>query len=205
MTTFYNLARWDKTQRQWGATGGPVFNTTVAQVQSGEETRKSRWARSLGQWELGNRGMLESEYQELLDFFMAMRGKLYGFRIRDWTDFRDNGRGRLGATGLGSPAVDVYQMFKTRTVAATGAEYQQRITRPVGRSFAADPDLGNTIELFVNGVQQVQDQTAPYTPATWRVHYGRPHERMLRRFQSHPVQIQAHTLRVRQVLWGSYR
>lgn len=169
MATFYNLARWDKTQRQWGATGGPVWNTTIAQVQSGEETRKSRWARSLGQWELGNRGVLESEYQDLLDFFMAMRGKLYGFRIRDWTDFRDNGRGRLGPTGLASPAIDAYQMFKSRVVPTTGASYQQPITRPVGRSFASDPDLGNTIKLFVNGIEQIQDQESPYTPGTWRV------------------------------------
>lgn len=164
-----NLMRWDKNVRQWGAQGGPVYQTTIVTVQSGQEQRAQNWINSRGMWNLGNRDLKSSQYQQLLDFFHQARGRLIGFRIRDWMDYADDGRGILG-TGVGDPtSVDnVYQMGKRRLVpdTGTGVGAIQKITRPVGPSFVDVPELGNTLRFFVDGVEvgaTVDDSTGLVT------------------------------------------
>lgn len=154
MAVFENMARLDGNIRQWGATGGPAFQTTVVTVQSGDEQRAQNWTSSRGAWNIGNRQVPLAAYQNLLDFFYQMKGKLKGFRVCDWTDFQDDGRGILG-TGVGDPLNlgQVYQMNKRRLLPDTTDGFLQKITRPIGPSFIDVPELGDTIKVFVNGVQ----------------------------------------------------
>lgn len=144
-----NNARWDDNVRQWSATGGPSYSTTIVSIQNGNEQRAANWINSRGSWNLGDRGVPMAKYQKLLSFFHRVQGKFIGFRIRDWTDYSDDGRGVLG-TGVGNGDLS-YQMNKLRSIENVVGSTYQKITRPVGTSFAAS--IGNTIKIYQNGLE----------------------------------------------------
>ena len=82
------------------------------------------------------------------DFFYAMKGRLHGFRFKDFTDYKDNSGGRLGS-GSGDGTTKIFQMVKRYT---TGA---QSIDRQIKKPVSA------TIQIFVNGV--LKTLTTDYT------------------------------------------
>lgn len=147
-----NEARWDDNVRQWLATGGPGYSTSIVSVQSGDEQRASNWINARGRYNVGDRNVPMAKYQDLLSFFHRVKGRFYGFRLRDWTDFRDDGRGVLGA-GVGTGEM-TYQMNKIRTIPNVAGATLQKITRPIGPTFASS--LGNTVDIFINGVEVPQ-------------------------------------------------
>lgn len=147
-----NEARWDDNVRQWMATGGPGYSTSIVSVQSGDEQRAANWINSRGRYNVGDRNVPMHKYQELLSFFHRVRGRAVGFRLRDWTDFRDDGRGVLGS-GIGDGSI-TYQMNKIRAIPGVAGATFQKITRPIGPSFAST--LGNTVDILVNGVEVPQ-------------------------------------------------
>lgn len=71
----------------YGETGGPEFNTEVAELSSGHEHRNARWSNGRGRWELGERNIVKADKDYLLAFFRAVRGRTTGFRFKDWQDF----------------------------------------------------------------------------------------------------------------------
>ena len=76
-----------------GAQGGPMFSTTIMQVDSGQERRNVNWALPLARWDLsyGVRQAVEAGgngFAAFRAFFMSRRGRAFGFRFKDWTDFR---------------------------------------------------------------------------------------------------------------------
>lgn len=152
--TVINEARWDENVRQWSATGGPSYSTQIVSVQSGDEQRAANWIQPRGTYNLGDRDVPSAKYQKLLSFFHRMRGRFHGFRIRDWTDYADDERGVLGG-GVGNGAMS-YQMNKVRGVDGVSGVTLQKITRPVGPTFASNPDLGNTIRIYKDGMEVPQ-------------------------------------------------
>lgn len=151
---FYEKARYDGVVRQWSMSGGTVFSTTITTTQSGKEQRQGNWALSRGQWEIGNRGVNNKDLQSLISFFTIMKGRLHGFRIRDWFDYKDDGMGVVGY-GSGDNSLS-YQMNKKRTYEYIDEVYYQKITKPIGKTFSANPKLGNTIKIFWNNVEVFQ-------------------------------------------------
>lgn len=121
--------------------GGNEFSTTVISVNSGFEQRNSNWSQARGQWQVGMRIVNESEFHVFKAFFMARRGKWQGFRLKDWTDYKDAGNGVLGTSGLSSYATKTYQLYKNYD---SGADtYQRKIVKPV---------VGE-VEVFVDAVE----------------------------------------------------
>jgi len=155
---FYEKARYDGVVRQWSMSGGQSFSTTITTTQSGIEQRQGNWAFSRGQWEIGNRGVNHKDLQNLVSFFHIMKGRLHGFRLRDWLDYKDDGIGVLG-TGQGNNSLS-YQMNKKRSYEYIDDYYLQKITKPVGKSFSGDPKLGNTIKIYWNGTEVFQGSGA---------------------------------------------
>ena len=72
----------------FGAMGGPERRTDVVELSSGFEERNSPWAHSRRRYDagLGLRGL--DDIEQLLAFFEARHGQLYGFRWKDWADYR---------------------------------------------------------------------------------------------------------------------
>ncbi|WP_175837104.1 DUF2460 domain-containing protein [Burkholderia anthina] len=106
----------------FGAVVGPMYSTTVTPIYSGRESRIIAWSQSRINFDVGRRSMNASDTASLDAFFRAVKGRGYGFRIKDWTDFSDGGNGILTAQST----VGVYQLGK---LYQTGALSEVRMIR----------------------------------------------------------------------------
>lgn len=113
----------------YGAKSTPAYQTTIIPRKSGHETRNADWSRSKRAYDVAHNIRTQAEYELVLDFFMAVaEGRAYGFRFKDWLDYRCVlSRGRMGTgVGTGDPT---YQLVKRYL---SGAFYKDRdIRKPV--------------------------------------------------------------------------
>jgi len=70
-----------------GAIGGPERRTDVITLASGREIRNAAWSGSRRRWDVGGAITDLARLQELVAFFEARAGRLFGFRFRDPLDF----------------------------------------------------------------------------------------------------------------------
>ncbi len=116
-----------------GASGGPSFNTNVQIVYSGFEERKQKWEEERNRYEALHENIDEEDFYDILKFFKSMRGRLYGFRYKDWGDYKScDVNDDISATdqtlGNGDGVTAAYQLIKTYN---EGFAYQRDITKPV--------------------------------------------------------------------------
>ncbi|MFC5342740.1 TIGR02217 family protein [Brevundimonas staleyi] len=71
----------------FGSTGGVERRTDVVTLASGFERRSSPWAMGRRRYLIGATLRSLADMAELTAFFEARRGRLYGFRFRDFADF----------------------------------------------------------------------------------------------------------------------
>ena len=118
-----------------GSTGGPQFYTSVLRMSNGSEARNQNWQDAKCVYDISY-GISQDTFYDVITFFRARRGRLRGFRFKDWTDF----------TAFGQPMVPTdtnykdYQMVKVYDDGVSS--YVRTITRPV---------VG-TIQYYKNGV-----------------------------------------------------
>lgn len=72
----------------FGSTGGVERRTEVVTLASGYERRSTPWAAGRRRYLIGANLRSLDDMATLTDFFEARRGRLYGFRFRDFADFR---------------------------------------------------------------------------------------------------------------------
>ncbi|WP_417319817.1 TIGR02217 family protein [Emcibacter sp.] len=72
----------------FGAGGGPVFSTAVAEMASGYEQRNRDWAEARLTYDVGSGLRSEDDLAALIAFFRGRAGRAFGFRFRDWTDYK---------------------------------------------------------------------------------------------------------------------
>jgi uncharacterized protein (TIGR02217 family) len=71
-----------------GSSGGPERRTEIVELRNGFEERNSPWAHSRRRYDAGLGLRSLDDLAEVIAFFEARRGQLYGFRWKDWTDFK---------------------------------------------------------------------------------------------------------------------
>ena len=71
-----------------GSSGGPERRTDVVSTASGREERNSRWSHSRRKYDVGFGVKSVAQLQTVIDFFEARRGRLHGFRFKDFADFK---------------------------------------------------------------------------------------------------------------------
>lgn len=76
------------TQISRGATGGPERRTDVVVMGSGFEERNARWAHSRRSYNAGYGIRSLDDLNAVIAFFEERRGRLYGFRWKDQTDWK---------------------------------------------------------------------------------------------------------------------
>lgn len=110
-----------------GAQGGPSFNTSIIELDSGFERRNSTWAQARASYDVGYGIQYKKDFEDVLAFFYARRGKAVGFRFRDWADYEMPAQVvRVGGTGETQVA---FQLVKTYE--DTGGKYDRIIRKPV--------------------------------------------------------------------------
>lgn len=77
----------------FGSTGGVERRTEIVTLASGYERRSTPWAEGRRRYLIGANLRSLDDMAALTAFFEARRGRLYGFRFRDFADFRSCGPG----------------------------------------------------------------------------------------------------------------
>jgi uncharacterized protein (TIGR02217 family) len=131
----------------FGSSGGPERRTDVVLLASGHEERNSRWADSRRRFNAGTGVHSLADLHMLIGFFEERRGRLYGFRWRDRSDWKSCAPGETPLAedqqiGVGDGATATFQLIKT--YGGGVAPYQRKIAKPVG----------GTVRVSVNGEER---------------------------------------------------
>lgn len=129
-----------------GATGGPGFSTDVVILESKSEKRNQNWAKARASWDVATGIKTPTDMDVVRAFFYTRAGKAFGFRFKDWGDYRATAEACGGTVGGGNT---VFQLQKTYS--SGGVNYVRPITKPVTAS----------VKMFVGGV--LKTLTADYT------------------------------------------
>lgn len=140
MTGFHDVRFPDAVAR--GATGGPEYSTDVVSVASGYEQRNQNWDLARGRWDISTGIRTREQMAEVVAFFRARKGRAYGFRFKDWSDFQADGQA-LAPTG--SPLI--LQLVKR--YASGGSEEARVITKPVPGTVVVRID-GNVVSPAID-------------------------------------------------------
>ena len=102
----------------FGSTGGVERRTEIVSLGSGFERRSTAWALGRRRYLIGANLRSLDDMAELVAFFEARRGRLYGFRFKDFADFKScapSGTVSAGdqVLGLGDGARTVFPLIKT--------------------------------------------------------------------------------------------
>ena len=73
-----------------GARGGPERRTQVVELASGDEERNASWANSRRRYDVAYGIRRADDLAAVVAFFEARNGRLFGFRYKDWADFKSN-------------------------------------------------------------------------------------------------------------------
>ena len=135
-----------------GARGGPERRTQIVEMASGDEERNGSWADSRRRYDASDGIRKSDDIAAVTAFFEARRGRLYGFRWRDWADYKSGmPSASLTATdqpiGSATGAATSFQLVKLYTSGAQS--WIRTITKPVT----------GTIALALNGVTQITGWT----------------------------------------------
>ncbi len=118
----------------FGSVGGPERRTEIVRLTNGFEERNSPWAHSRRRYDAGLGLRSLDDVAALVAFFEARRGQLYGFRWKDWADYR-SGAARAAVTpldqtlGTGDGARTEFALVKA--YAAGPMPYVRPIAKPV--------------------------------------------------------------------------
>jgi len=137
MTSFHEVRFPDNIA--YGATGGPEFATTVVVTGAGHEQRNVNWAEARGRWDVASGLKNQPQLDELIAFFRSRKGRAYGFRFKDWTDYKATGQ----LLGTGDGAQNQFQLVKSYP---SGSVIEVRTTsKPVA----------GTVRIYKDGIEQL--------------------------------------------------
>ena len=125
----------------FGSVGGPERRTDIVTLANGFEERNTPWAHARRRYDAGVGLRSLDDIEALIAFFEARQGPLYGFRWKDWSDYKsclpsqDVGfEDQLIARGDGQTTV--FQLTKTYKSGET------RYTRPIAKPVKATVRVG---------------------------------------------------------------
>ena len=114
----------------FGSTGGVERRTEITTLASGFERRSTPWADGRRRYLIGAGLRSLDDMAALTAFFEARRGRLHGFRFRDFADFRSGAPGAAvtpldQAIGTGDGQARVFQLSKAY------GDHRRVIAKPV--------------------------------------------------------------------------
>ena len=139
-----------------GARGGPERRTQIVEMASGDEERNGSWADSRRRYDASYGIRKADDLAAVTAFFEARRGRLYGFRWKDWADYKSGLPSASPAAidqpiGTGNGMATSFQLVKLYTSGAQS--WTRTITKPVA----------GTVAVALNGVTQITGWTVNTT------------------------------------------
>lgn len=142
----------------FGSTGGVERRTEIVTLGSGFERRSTPWADGRRRYLIGANLRSLDDMAALTAFFEARRGRLYGFRFRDFADFRSCPPGRTP----GPSDQTLGQGDGTRTIFALAKRYGEG-ANPWARRVAKPVE--GSVRVAVGGTETAAFQVDPTTGA----------------------------------------
>jgi uncharacterized protein (TIGR02217 family) len=121
----------------FGSSGGPSRKTEIVALGSGYEERNAVWANSSRRYDVGYGVRSLDDMHAVVEFFEARLGRLYGFRFKDFSDFKScppNSTALPGdqLLGLGNATATAFPLVKTYS--SGSASWLRAIAKPVAGS-----------------------------------------------------------------------
>lgn len=126
------------TDISFGASGGPEYSTDIVITNSGYEQRNVNWSSARSLYNVAHGVKNQSQLDALIAFFRARKGRAYGFRFKDWSDYSVSGQN----IGTGDAATTTFQLVKTYS--SGGITESRTVNKPVD----------NSVTIYVNSVEQ---------------------------------------------------
>ena len=139
-----------------GARGGPERRTQIVELASGDEERNASWANSRRRYDVAYGIRRGDDLAAVVAFFEARNGRLYGFRFKDWGDYKSClPSGTPSPTdqviGTGDGATTAFQLVKRYVSGAQS--WTRAIAKPVAGS----------VGISLDGVEQVSGWSVDMT------------------------------------------
>jgi uncharacterized protein (TIGR02217 family) len=153
----------------FGSVGGPERRTEIVTLANGFEERNTPWAHSRHRYDAGLGLRSLDDVELLIAFFEARRGQLFGFRWKDWGDYKSGLPSAVvtpfdQALGTGDEVRRVFRL--RRRYASGGFSYRRDITKPVS----------GTVRVAVGGVPRQEGIDWTVDTATGEVTFTVPPE-----------------------------
>ncbi len=135
-----------------GARGGPERRTQVVELASGDEERNASWANSRRRYDVAYGIRRADDLAAVVAFFEARNARLYGFRYKDWADYKSGLQSQAITStdqqiGTGTGSLKTFQLTKRYT---SGAQtWSRTIAKPVA----------GTVRIALGSVEQMSDWT----------------------------------------------
>ena len=110
----------------FGSIGGPERRTEIVTLANGFEERNTPWEHARRRYDAGVGLRSLDDIETLIAFFEARRGQLYGFRWKDWSDYkscRPSDGVRFDDQVIGSGDGELYRFQLTKTYESGSAAY----------------------------------------------------------------------------------
>ncbi|MCB1366828.1 MAG: DUF2460 domain-containing protein [Rhodobacteraceae bacterium] len=145
----------------FGSVGGPERRTEIVTLANGFEERNAPWADSRRRYDAGVGMRSLDDIGTLIAFFEARHGQLYGFRWKDWTDFKSCANSAEPTPndqiiGTGDGVATMFQLAKTYRSG------QQTYTRRVPKPVAGSVLIAVAEDGMVDGVHYSVDTTTGF-------------------------------------------
>lgn len=131
----------------YGSHGGPQYSTDVVENFAGYEQRNSNWSEGRAKYNVAHGVKTPEQLEELIAFFRARKGKAYGFRFKDWTDYQ----GINQLLGVGDGERVSFPLLKHYS--SGGITEVRTITKPVD----------GTVALYLDSILQTSGYTVNYS------------------------------------------
>jgi len=135
------------TDISYGSVGGPEFLTDIIVTSGGYEKRNIKWANPRCYYEVSHGVKSQQQLTDLINFFVARKGKANGFRFKDWLDYS----GAAENIGTGDGSTLIFQLLKNYQ--SGNQQYVRTINKPVETSE----------KIYLDGVLQSSGYTIDYT------------------------------------------
>ncbi len=151
----------------FGSVGGPERLTDIVTLANGFEERNSPWAHSRRHYDAGVAMRSVDDIGAVVAFFEARHGQIYGFRWKDWADYKScvpskNPSYTDQLIAMGDDVTQDFQLVKNYR--SGHHSYQRPISKPVEDSVS----IGLSDELQAEG----QHFSVDYS--TGMVHFFHP-------------------------------
>jgi len=133
----------------FGALGGPERRTEIVSLANGFEERNSPWSQSRRRFDAGLGMRSLDDLAAAVAFFEARQGQLYGFRWKDWTDFKSCAPSQVPTAfdqkiAIGDDETTMFGLVKNYNSGVHG--HMRRITKPIAPSVSVALDGAELVE-----------------------------------------------------------